>query len=86
MDCSISSFLSFFLFNLVVFSVAGCLLFDVMNFFDFVEIVTILTSVSDQGEISLYNINTITRRQVSRIKEKILTRELLVDLISNSPN
>ena len=56
-----------------------------MNFFNFVEIVTILTSVSDQGEISLYNINTITRRQVSRIKEKILTRELLVDLISNSP-
>ena len=57
-----------------------------MNFFDFVEIVSILTSVSDQGEISLYNINTITSRQVLRIKEKILTRGLLVDLISNSPN
>ena len=57
-----------------------------MNFFDFVEIVTILTSVSDQGEISLYNINTITSRQVLRIKEKISTRVLLVDLISNSPN
>ena len=57
-----------------------------MNFFNFVEIVTILTSVSDQGEISLYNINTITSRQVLRIKEKILTRVLLVDLISNSPN
>ena len=57
-----------------------------MNFFKFVEIVTILTSVSDQGEISPYNINTITSRQVLRIKGKILTRELLVDLISNSPN
>ena len=57
-----------------------------MNFFNFVEIVTILTSVSDQGEISPYNINTITSRQVLRIKGKILTRELLVDLISNSPN
>ena len=57
-----------------------------MNFFDFVEIVTILTSVSDQGEISPYNINTITSRQVLRIKEKILTRGLLVDLISNSHN
>ena len=57
-----------------------------MNFFDFVEIDTILTSVSDQGEISPYNINTITSRQVLRIRGKILTRELLVDLISNSPN
>ena len=57
-----------------------------MNFFNFVEIVSIFTSVSDQGEISPYNINTITSRQVLRIKEKILTRELLVDLISNSPN
>ena len=57
-----------------------------MNFFDFVEIVTILTSVSDQGEISPYNIDTITSRQVLRIKEKILKRGLLVDLISNSPN
>ena len=56
-----------------------------MNFFNFVEIVSILTSVSDQGEISPYNINTITSRQVLRIRGKILTRELLVDLISNSP-
>lgn len=57
-----------------------------MNFFDFVEIVTILTSVSDQGEISPYNINTITSRQVLRIKEKNIDKGLLVDLISNSPN
>ena len=55
-----------------------------MNFFDFVEIVTILTSVSDQGEISPYNINT--SRQVLRIKEKNIDKGLLVDLISNSPN
>ena len=48
-----------------------------MNFFNFVEIVSILTSVSDQGEISPYNINTITSRQVLRIKEKNIDKGII---------
>ena len=48
-----------------------------MNFFNFVETVTILTSVSDQGEISPYNVNTITSRQVLRIKEKNIDRGII---------
>ena len=44
-----------------------------------------LTPMSDQGRISPYNINTISSRQVMRIK-KILIRRLLVDPIPNSPN
>ena len=48
-----------------------------MNFFNFVEIVTILTSVSDQGEISPYNINTMTSRQVLRIKEKNIDKGII---------
>ena len=44
-----------------------------------------LTPMSDQEWISPYNINTISSRQVMRIK-KILIRELLFDPTPNSPN
>ena len=41
--------------------------------------------MSDQDRISPYNINTISSRQVMRIK-KILIRESLFDPTPNSPN
>ena len=46
-----------------------------------------LTPMSDQERISPHNINTISSRQVMRIKKiYILSQGLLVDPISNSPN
>ena len=44
-----------------------------------------LTPISDQDRISPYDINTISSRQVMRIK-KISVRGLLVDPIPNSLN
>ena len=44
-------------------------------------------NMSDQDRISPYNINTISSRQVMRIKKNInYLKGLLVDPISNSPN
>ena len=42
-----------------------------------------LTPTSDRDRISPYNINTMSSRQVMRIR-KILVRRLLVDPIPNS--
>ena len=44
----------------------------------------LLTLKSDQDKISPYDINTISSRQVMRIRKNIW--ELLGDLIPNSPN
>ena len=44
-----------------------------------------LTPISDQDRISPYIINTISSRQVMKIR-KISIRGLLVDPIPNSPN
>ena len=44
-----------------------------------------LTPMSDQDRISPHNVNTISSRQVMRLK-KIEIKGLLVDLFSNSPN
>ena len=44
-----------------------------------------LTVMIDQERISSYSVNTISSRQVMRIK-KISVRGLLVDPIPNSPN
>ena len=44
--------------------------------------------MSGKDIISPYNINTISSREVTRIKKNIsiLVRGLIVDLIPNSPN
>ena len=44
-----------------------------------------LPAMSDRDRISPYNINTISSRQVMRIKKNI-NQGLLVDRISNAPN
>ena len=45
-----------------------------------------LTLLSDQDRISPYNINTISSRQVMRIKKTLSARGSWVDPIPNSPN
>ena len=49
-----------------------------------IEVGSSLTPMSDQDIISPYNINTLSRRQETRI-EKISNRGLRVDPIPNSP-
>ena len=56
-----------------------------LNLLTFYYLLNPLTPMSDQDRISPYNINTISSRQVMRIK-KILIRELLFDPTPNSPN
>ena len=58
-----------------------CEMMDVSSFFVFIPLIP----VSDQDRFSPYFINTISSRQVKRIKKISIVR-LLVDQAPNSPN
>ena len=49
------------------------------------QYVQMLLTLSDQDRISPYNVNTISSRQVMRIK-KTINLGIIVDPIQNSPN